>query len=275
MKRILMTILMVTLAASLILTGCSGQDESGTPAKAPDAAGSSDETEKMEKIVVGLDDNFPPMGFLDEKGEIVGFDIDMAKEAAKRMGVEVVFQPINWESKELELNSKNIDLIWNGLTITPKRQEQMGFTKPYLEDKQIIVVVKGSEIKGKTDLAGKIIGLQAGSSSKEALEADQETLKSLENIVEYPNNNEALIDLKIGRTDAVVVDEVVGRHYIAKKPDDYVILEDNFGVQEFGVGLRKEDTQLLNELQKVLDEMKEDGTSARISKEWFGEDIVK
>ncbi|MCE5285502.1 MAG: amino acid ABC transporter substrate-binding protein [Pelosinus sp.] len=228
-----------------------------------------------KKIVIGLDDNFPPMGFRDDKNDIVGFDVDMAKEAAKRIGMEVEFKPIDWNSKEAELNGKRVDVLWNGLTITDKRKENIAFTKPYMENHQIIVVNTNSTVKAKADLAGKVIGTQDGSSSVEAIEAEPDVMKSFKELKKYGDNVAALMDLKAGRIEAVVVDEVVGRYYIAKKPGEYVVLSDHFGAEEYGVGLRKDDKELLGKLQKSLDEMKKDGTSATISQKWFGADIVK
>lgn len=254
MKKFLLAILVLGLVG-LFVAGCGS-------------------TEK-KKIVVGLDDNFPPMGFRDDKNNIVGFDVDMAKEASKRLGAEIEFKPIDWNSKEVELNSKRVDVLWNGLTITEKRKENIAFTKPYMENRQIIVVNANSPIKGKADLAGKVIGVQEGSSSVDAVEKEEATLKSFKDLKKYSDNVAALMDLKNGRLDAVVVDEIVGRYYISKKPGEYVILADNFGSEEYGVGLRKDDKELLNKLQKALDDMKKDGTSAKISKQWFGEDIVK
>lgn len=228
-----------------------------------------------KKIVVGLDDNFPPMGFRDESNEIVGFDIDMAKEAAKRAGLEVEFKPIDWSSKEAELNGKRVDVLWNGLTITEKRKENIAFTKPYMENHQIIIVNANSPIKTKADLAGQVVGTQDGSSSVEALEQEEAVLKSFKELKKYGDYVAALMDLKAGRLSAVVVDEVVGRYYIAKKPGEYTVLADNFGTEEYGVGLRKDDKALLDKLQKALDDMKQDGTSGKISQKWFGAEIVK
>lgn len=253
MRRVLSLLLMLTLTM-LLLVGCSG--------------------ESKKKIIVALDDNFPPMGFRDEKNTIVGFDIDMATEAAKRMGRAVEFKPIDWSSKEAEITGKRVDLLWNGLTITDKRKEVINFTKPYMENRQIVIVDEKSPIKTKADLAGKIIGLQDGSSSLDALNKDAKTKATIKDIKKYADNVTALMDLKAGRIEAVVVDEVVGRYY-AKKTGNYFILEDHFGTEDYGVGVRKEDTQLLNDLQKALDEMKKDGTSAKISIKWFGADIVK
>ena len=167
------------------------------------------------KFIVGLDDSYPPMGFRDEKNEIVGFDIDLAKEVAKRMGVEVEFQPIDWDSKELELNSGKIDCIWNGMTITDERIANMFFAKPYIANEQIIIVPSSSGITAKAQLEGKVIGLQKGSSSLDALTADPVSEKVKE-IVEYPDNVSAYMDLQAGRIDVFVVDSVVGRYVISQ-----------------------------------------------------------
>ena len=256
------------LALALILgaaiTGC-GKQESGAPGA----------TSAPSKIVVGLDDNFPPMGFRDEQNKLTGFDVEMAKEAAKHLGMEVEFKPIDWNAKEAELNGKRVDALWNGLTITDKRKENIAFTKPYLENRQIIVVTGESPIKTKADLAGKTIGVQEGSTAVEAVERDADTAKSFKELKKFGDNVTALLDLKAGRLDALVVDEVVGRYYTSKKPGEYVVLEDNFGTEEYGVGVRKDDTALLGKIQDAMDKMKQDGTAARISTQWFGKDIVK
>ncbi|WP_207754227.1 amino acid ABC transporter substrate-binding protein [Caldicoprobacter guelmensis] len=261
-------ILTLILVAGFMLSACS-------EAKQVSKDDSLEKVKQAGKFIVGLDDTFAPMGFRDESGNIVGFDIDLAKEAAKRLGVEVEFKPIDWNSKELELKNRKIDMIWNGLTITEDRKKNMAFTKPYLVNTQIIIVPEGSSIKSKADLAGKKVGVQISSSSLEALKKDKEVYESLAEVVEYPDNLEALLDLKAGRIDAVVADEILGRYYIEKRKENFVVLDDNFGTEEYGVGLRLEDKALLEALDKVLDEMKQDGTMSEISKKWFGEDIIK
>lgn len=277
MKRKLALILLLCFSLSLIVTGCGNKEAKDESNKTPVAADSSwQDIKDKGYFTLGLDDAFPPMGFHDEKtNEIVGFDIDLAKEAAKRMGVEVKFQPVIWDTVIEELNNSNIDVIWNGLSITPARQKQIAFTNAYIADKQIIVVKKGSTLIDKKALAGKKVGIQAASSAIDAVEKDAATFKSLGELVQFDNNVDALLDLKSGRIDAVVVDEVVGRYYLAKHPDDYTVLKDNFGAEDFGVGLRKTDKTFLAELQKALDAMKADGTSAKISEKWFGENIIK
>lgn len=167
-------------------------------------------------LVMGLDASFPPMGFMDEKGNIVGFDVDLAKEVASRMGVELVLQPIDWNAKEMELNGKNIDVIWNGMSINEERLAAMTFAKPYLANSQVIIVAEGSDVKSKADLAGKVVGLQEGSTAVEAVEAEPEVMATFAELQKYADNVSAFADLKSGRLDAVVMDEVVARYLLAK-----------------------------------------------------------
>ena len=266
MKK-LTSLLMLSLTTGALHSGCGNQDSApaAQSAAAPAAA---------TKNVIGLDDNFPPMGFRNEKNELVGFDISMAQEATRRMGIEAEFKPIDWSAKEAELNGKRVDMLWNGLTITEERKKNIAFTSPYMENHQIIVVPKSSTIKTKAELADKVVGIQDGSSAIDAVQRDP-IAASLKELKKFGDNVTALMDLSTGRLDAVVLDEVVGRYYTAKRPDDYAVLEDNFGTEEYGVGLRKDDSELLVGLQKALDEMKADGSAARISTEWFGKDIIK
>lgn len=228
-----------------------------------------------KKMVVGLDDNFAPMGFRNEKNEIVGFDIDLAREACKRAGMEVEFKPIDWSAKEAELNGKRIDAIWNCFTITPERQKALTFSKPYMNNRQMIAVPMASAIKTKADLAGKVVGAQEGSSAVDAIKKDEAVFKSFKDIKTFGDNVTALMDLTTGRLDAVVVDEVVGRYYVAKKPDVYAVLDDHFGTEDYGVGLRKDDTDLHGKLDKALADMKADGVAAKIAEQWFGKNILK
>lgn len=262
--------LLAIVTAGLILGACSKQE-----AEPQAAASSAPASAPASKIVIGLDDNFPPMGFRDDKGELVGFDIDLAREAAKRLGSEVEFKPIDWNAKEAELNGHRVDALWNGLTITEERKANIAFTTPYLENRQIIIVTAKSAIKTKADLKGKIVGVQDGSSAVEAVGKDTATAKSLKELKKFGDNVTALMDLSVGRLDALVVDEVTGRYYTTKKPGEYVVLEENFGTEDYGVGTRKDDTELLARLQKAMDEMKQDGTAAKIATQWFGANIVK
>ncbi len=245
--------------------------EATEAAEADESAGT---TESAEKIIVGLDDQFPPMGFRDENNEIVGFDIDLAKAAAERMGVEIEFQPIDWDSKELEIESGKIDLIWNGFSIDEERLQTFEFTKPYLDNRMIVIVPEGSDISTKADLEGKNVGIQDGSSAQSAVEND-EIHSKFASMPTYDTNVLAFEDLKIGRVDAVVADEVVAKYYIAENPDaKLVALDESFNSEQYGIAAKKGNTELIEKLQAALDEMNADGTSAEISKKWFGEDIV-
>lgn len=263
-KNVLFSIVILSLI--FMLTGCGNKSKGDTSLK--------DIKDKGE-FVVGLDDSFPPMGFKNDKGEIVGFDIDLAKEVAKKMGVKVVFKPVQWDGVVLSLNNKDIDVIWNGLTITEKRKQQINFSKPYIENKQIIVVNNKSNIKSKKDLSSKTVGLQLGSSSETALESDKDVSKSLKELKKYSNNTEALMDLQAERVNAVVVDEVVGRYYISKKPNIFKVLDENFGGESYGIGFRKTDNSFREAVDQALDECIKDGTADKISNKWFGKGILK
>ncbi|MBP5450773.1 MAG: amino acid ABC transporter substrate-binding protein [Treponema sp.] len=224
-------------------------------------------------LVMGLDDSFPPMGFRDKNNEIVGYDVDLAKEVAKRLGVTLKLQPIDWATKEQELNTKKIDCIWNGFTMTKERQAAMAFTGAYLDNAQVVIVKNESSVKTTADLSGKLIGVQAGSSAWEAVSADKNLLDSIAGVVEFEENLTALNDLGIGNIDAVVMDLVVAEYTIKQAGYPYRILDQGLANEEYGVAFRKNDVKLRDEVQKILEEMQKDGTVSSICGEWFGRDI--
>ncbi|QEK12670.1 amino acid ABC transporter substrate-binding protein [Crassaminicella thermophila] len=269
MKKKITILFMAMMVFTMLLSGCGQKQEVSEKEDK-----SLQEIKEKGNFILGLDDSFPPMGFRDEKGEIVGFDIDLAKEVAKRMGVELKVKPIDWDGKVLSLNNKDIDVIWNGLTITEERKKQIGFSKVYIENRQIIVVNSDSDIQTKKDLADKIVAVQLGSSGEDALNADVDTVKSVKEVRKFSNYTEALLDLKAKRVDAVVIDEIVGRYYMAKRPKEYKVAKEDFGKEGYGIGFRLGDVAFKEEVDKILDEMKKDGTAAEISKKWFGEDIL-
>ena len=202
-------------------------------------------------------------------------NIDLARAAAQRLGIEVEFKPIDWNAKEAELSGKRVDVLWNGLTITEERKKNIAFTAPYMQNHQIVVVKADAAIKAKADLAGKVVGVQDGSSAVEAIEKDAATAQSFKQLKKYGDNVTALMDLSAGRVDAVVLDEVVGRYYSAKKPGEYAVLDEHFGTEDYGVGLRQDDAALRTRLDEVLTAMKGDGSGARIAEQWFGKNILK
>ena len=255
MKRLLTMILLVAAVFSIV-AGCSKSS-----------------SKEDDTLVIGIDDKFAPMGFRDENNEIVGFDIDYAKAAAEKMDMKVEFQPIDWETKESELSSGRIDLIWNGYTITDERKEKVLFTKPYLKNAQVVVTLADSKVTKLADLEGKVVGLQSLSSAADALDADPIKSK-IKTVTEFSDNVSALNDLKNGRLDAVVIDEIVIDYYMTKEEGSFKILDESLAPEEYGVGVKKGNEELLEKLQKALDEMNEDGTAAEISDKWFGDDIV-
>lgn len=267
MKKLLAILLMAVMAGT-VLAGCGGSN-------AKQSSGSA--SGSVKKIIVGLDDNYPPMGFKDEKNEIVGFDVDLAKEASKRLGREVEFKAIDWSSKEAELKSGRVDVLWNGLDITEKRKENMLFSAPYMDNRQIVFVKKGTTgIASEKDLAGKTVGTQSGGTAEEYIDGNADFKNSMKEVKKYSDYISAFMDLENGRLDAIVADEITGRYYMSKHPEKIDAVEVVVGpVSTFGIGFRKDDQALRDEVQKVLDEMKKDGTMAKISEKWFAKDIIK
>lgn len=245
--------------ALVLLTGCATNQQ-------------PTDSNKKETIVIGMDDTFAPMGFRDEMNELVGFDVDLAKAITEKMGVEVKFQPIDWSMKETELNAKNIDAIWNGYSITAARQEMVNFSTPYLQNKQVIVTLADSEINSKADLAKKAVSVQKESSAYEAVMAQEDIYQSLKELVSFDTNIDCFMDLEAGRSDAIVCDEVLARYVMKQRGEEkYKVLSDDFGEEEYGIGVRKDDEDLLNKINAALQECREDGTYDDIFKKWFAE----
>ncbi len=230
-------------------------------------------TEK--KFVLGLDASFPPMGYTEANGEIVGYDIDLAKEVAKRLGLKFEAKPINWEAKEMELASGSIDCIWNGFTMTDERINSMSFTSAYLNNDQVLVVRNDDSIKSLNDMNGKVLGCQAGSSAEDAIKDTPDFAKSLKKIVYYEENLTALTDLEVGGVDAVVMDSVVANYTISEGKKNLKVIAEPLAQEAYGIGFRKSEdgAKLRDEVWKTLQEMAKDGTVAAISTKWFGTDI--
>ena len=265
LKKIVFAMMCVLVAAGFVFAG-GNKDASG-------ADNSLQTVLNKKKFVMGLDDSFPPMGFRNEKNEIVGYDVDLAKEVAKRMKVELVLQPIDWAAKEQELNTSQIDCIWNGFTITEERKQNVLYTPPYLRNAQVIVVKGNSPVDSLMDLAGKTVGTQAGSSSIEAIDNAPEFKASLKGVVEYKDFLTALMDLDVSGIDAVVIDLVVANDNINRSGMNLRIIGDRLEEEEFGIGFRKADKALCEKVWSILLEMAKDGTVANIATEWLGADI--
>ena len=236
-----------------------------TAAETAEAAGGT--------LIVGFDQDFPPMGFVGDNGEYTGFDLDLAKEVASRLGLEYKAQPIAWDSKDMELESGNIDCIWNGFTITG-REDDYTWTTPYMANKQVFVVANDSDIKSQADLAGKVVEVQADSSAEAALKENQDLANTFGQLLTTPDYNTAFMDLEQGAVDAVAIDVIVAGYQIKQRNADFKILDDSLSEEEYGVGFKKGNTELRDKVQGALEEMAADGTLAKISDEWFGEDVT-
>jgi polar amino acid transport system substrate-binding protein len=228
------------------------------------------------KFILGLDDSFPPMGFTDDKGEIVGFDVDLAKAVCEKLGVELVLQPIEWEAKEQELSTKNIDCIWNGFSVTPERQENLTMSKPYMQNNISLVVTNASTVTSMADMAGKKLAVQSGSSAEEALNDDTNKAfrESLGQVNPFSDYITALMDMETGNSDAVLMDTVTANYMIADAGKDYKVLSETLLADQYAIGFRKGDKALCDAVEKALSELKADGTVAEISTKWFGSDVT-
>jgi polar amino acid transport system substrate-binding protein len=264
MKRIVILAVFALIAGSALFAG---------PGKQSGGDNSLQYILNRKKLILGLDDSFPPMGFRNENNEITGYDVDLAREAARRLNIELVLQPIDWDAKEQELNSKSIDCIWNGFTITEERKRNLTFTPPYLKNAQVIVVKGNSAVQTLADLKGKTAGTQAGSASLDAIDEAPAFKSSLKNIVEYKDFLTALMDLDVGGTDAVVIDLVVANDNINRSGKNFRILKETLGEEEFGIGFRKGDQALADKIWETLLAMAKDGTAAKIAVKWLGADI--
>jgi polar amino acid transport system substrate-binding protein len=273
-SRFLWVVILI-LGLALVAVGC-GQDQNTEGTGEEDQEGTAkttlEEIQERGYMIVGLDDTFAPMGYRDkETNELIGFDIDMGAEIAKAMGIEKIeWQPSAWEGIVQSLKNKKFDVIISGMTITPKREEQINFSVPYVNQSIVILVQADNEdITGIDDLNERVIGTQSGSSGYEAAK----DIEGIKDIVQYPQFPQALIDLKNGNTEAVIIDITTAKHYMTEQPDTYKIA----GTVEkelYGIGIRKEDTQLKEELDRILNEMKENGTLQGISETWFGENVI-
>ena len=267
-KKILTAVLIL---AMMIFTGCGGEDVSAEN----DANKISNDA---KKIVIGVDDEFPPIGFHDEKKNFVGFDVDLAKEAARRMNVEIEFKPIDWDKKKEAIISGSVDMIWNGLDITEERKDYMIFTKPYMEDRQILLVKADDDfdIHVEEDLEGRIVGIQAGSTAEDYLNGNDALKNLLKECKAYEKFNGLVEALKAGQIEVIICDEMIARYEMNQNPETLRLLNVKVGdVAEMAVGFPKDKVELRDKVQEVFDTMISDGTAKKISERWFRADVIK
>ena len=238
-----------------------------------------DKYQQQKSITVGFDNTFVPMGFEEKNGNYAGFDIELAQYVSKKLGITVYFQPIDWDMKETELQNGTIDAIWNGYSATDERREKVAFTIPYMQNTQILVVKKTSGIHSVEDMAGKVLGAQNGSSGMLDFEEHPEVLKNRVkggDADQYQSVNEAIIDLKNDRIDALLIDRVYADYYLTTEGivDEYDTIPSGFESESFAVGVRPADKKLLEALNQAFKELYQEGIFQQISQKWFGEDVA-
>lgn len=223
-------------------------------------------------FTVGFDAEFPPYGYMDDNGEYVGFDLDLAAEVCKRNKWELVKRPIDWDSKDMELSSGSIDCIWNGFTMNG-REDKYTWTSPYIDNSQVFVVAEDSGITTFEDLAGVIVGVQRDSSALSALN-DEESPENIAlrdsfgNLTEYADYNTAFMDLEAGALDAVALDIGVASYQIESRGGGYIILDQYLATEQYGVGFLLGNEELRDTVEDTLKEMAEDGTLDEIADRW-------
>lgn len=271
----------VLMAAAMVFTmaGCGSSKDADTSAKKETKTEDSKDKENSDKqFIVGFDAEYPPYGYKDDNGEYVGFDLDLAQEVCARNGWELVKQPIDWDSKDMELNSGSIDCIWNGFTMTG-REDDYTWSKPYVDNSIVVVVKEGSGIEKKEDLAGKVVAVQADSSGLAALtdeEDNEENLKlaaSFSDLQQVADYNTAFMNLEAGAVDAIVVDIGVADYQLESRTG-FVMLDDKIRTEQYAVGFKLGNEELRDQVQSTLDEMLKDGTFDDIVKKWDLSDMV-
>ncbi len=242
------------------------------------ACGKGNGGDSEKTFTVGFDAEFPPYGYMDDDGEYVGFDLDLAAEVCKRNDWELVKRPIDWDSKDMELSSGSIDCIWNGFTMNG-REDEYTWTSPYVDNSQVFVVAADSGIQEFADLAGKTVGVQRDSSALNALN-DEESPENIAlrdsfgTLTEYADYNTAFMDLEAGALDAVAMDIGVAAYQIESRNGGYVMLDQYLATEQYGVGFLLGNEELRDTVEDTLTEMAEDGTLDEIAEEWGLTDSV-
>lgn len=257
-SKLVVLLLMFSIVAGTLIS-CSSEDES--------------------KFILGFDAEFPPYGYKNESGEYVGFDLDLAQEVCKRNGWELVKQPIDWETKDMELKSGTIDCIWNGFTMNG-REQMYTWSSAYVDNSQVVVVKSNSGINNLEDLEDKVVIVQADSSALSAFagegaeEENKELAASFKELQQVANYNSAFMNLEAGSADAVCMDIGVAKYEIEARGDGFKILDQHVSSEQYGIGFKKGNTKLRDIVEETMQEMLEDGTFLSITKEWGLEDSV-
>lgn len=250
---------------TLILVGCNTSQSDSN---------SLETIKENGKMVVGFT-HYPPLGFKDENGEIVGLDIEIAEKVAEKLGVNVEFQYIDWDNKTFELNNKNIDMIWNGFTVTEERKEEVDFSKPYMDNQIVIVSRTDTPLYTIEDLKGKDVAVETQSSGQLAIEKNS-VIESISSLQKYTSISDALLALNAKTVDAIIADITYAGYLQNQNEDAYIISDEAFDSEYYAIGFRKEDDDTLkDEIDKIIDELIEEGIASEISLKWLNKDLIK
>ena len=262
-KLTVLAMVFVLIFTMLALTGCGDKDKEA-------------DADAKETIIVGLDDTFAPMGFRDESGELVGFDIDLARAVAEELGMNVEFKPIDWKAKEAELSAGTVDCLWNGMSVTPDRIEGMALTYKYLNNKIVLMSLADSDldVTSADQLRDLKIGTQAGSAALEMLQANEAYDSFKDNISEYDKYDTAIMDLKAGRVDVIAVDQVLGEYTNNNLGGEMKECTYSLGDDFYTIGCASDNTELRDKINDALKKLIDDGKATEISEKWFGKDIM-
>ncbi len=271
-KKLLITFLILTVSI-IMLAGCGKSNDANT----------LESIKKAGVLKIGLEDSFPPMEFRDSNNKLVGFDVDMATEIGKRLGVKTQFVSTDFNGIILALKSGKFDAIISGMNITDERKKQIDFSKPYFMSGEIMIVKNGNtSIKKSDDLVGKTVGVELGTTGDTAAQNLDKKLKDkyskgIKEIKKYDKATDVLQDLQAGRCDVVIIDEPVGRYYTSApgKKGKYSVLSKKLVSEAMGIGFKKDNKELEESVQKAVDDMQKDGTLSKISIKWFGTDEYK
>lgn len=261
-KRMLIILLMLSMAAG-IFTACS----------------SSKNTDNSGKFTVGFDAEFPPYGYKDDNGEYVGFDLDLAQAVCDKNGWTLVKQPIDWDSKDMELNSGTIDCIWNGFTMTG-REKDYTWSSAYIDNSQVVIVKSDAQINNLSDLAGRVVAVQSDSSAlaaftgEDASESNIQLAKSFSSLQQVGDYNSAFMNLESGSVDAICMDIGVAGYELKARGNSFRMLSEHVSSEEYGIGFKKGNTKLRDQVQETLNEMLADGTFMDIAKKWNVDESV-
>ena len=285
MKKKTVSIMVAATMALSLFAGCGSSKDTATEdtsktestettdESSENASAETTDESSRTTFTVGFDAEYPPYGYMDDDGEYTGFDLELAQAVCDKEGWELVKKPINWDSKDMELNSGSIDCIWNGFTMTG-REDDYTWTEPYMANQQVFVVANDSDINSQADLAGKIVEVQADSSAEAALKEAPELIATFKELLTTADYNTAFMDLEQGAVDAIAMDVIVAGYQIQQRNADFKILDDSLSEEEYGVGFKKGNTELRDKVQSTLEEMAEDGTLQEVSEKWFSKDVT-